>query len=123
MFRTTDLVLTAVMLSAAAFTYKTKYEAENLMAEVRRLESEKRMEEDSMVLLKADWSLLTQPARLQRLAEIYQNELALQPPKAEQIVSIDQVPMKPMEIDDLDNRHLGGMATSGEGLPQGSMVR
>ena len=76
MFRTSDIVLIAVMVSAAAFTYKTKREAEDQLAEVRKIEAQIRYEQDTIDLLKADWSLLTQPSRLQKLAEIYQAELA-----------------------------------------------
>ena len=72
MFRTSDIVLIAVMVSAAAFTYKTKHEAEDQLAAVHKIEAQIRYEEDTIDLLKADWSLLTQPSRLQKLAEIYQ---------------------------------------------------
>ena len=68
-FRTSDIVLIAVMVSAAAFTYKIKHEAEDQLAAVRKIEAQIRFEEDTIDLLKADWSLLTQPSRLQKLAE------------------------------------------------------
>ena len=42
---------------------------------MRKIEAQIRFEEDTIDLLKADWSLLTQPSRLQKLAEIYQAEL------------------------------------------------
>jgi hypothetical protein len=65
-FRTTDIVLIAVMISAAAFTYKTKHDAEIRYSEIRRLETQIRVQEDAVNVLRADWSLLTQPSRLQR---------------------------------------------------------
>jgi hypothetical protein len=112
-FRTSDMVLIAVMVSAAAFTYKTKHEAEDELAAVRKLQAEIRFEEDTIDLLKADWSLLTQPSRLQKLTELYQAELALQPVEARQFVGLEDVPVKPVEIPDLSSQHLGGMADSG----------
>lgn len=115
MFRTSDIILIAVMVSAAAFTYKTKHEAENWQTEVRRIQQQIRFEEDTIDLLKADWSLLTQPARLQRLTEIYQHELALAPVEASQIIGLDELPEKPpIEIEDLLKQPLGGMADSGQ---------
>ncbi len=72
-----------------------------------------RYEEDTTDLLKADWSLLTQPSRLQKLSEIYQAELALQPVEAHQIVGLDELPSKPVEIEDFSSQRLGGMAESG----------
>jgi hypothetical protein len=112
-FRTTDIILIAVMVSAAAFTYRTKHEAEDQLAAVRRLESQIRYEQDTIALLKADWSLLTQPSRLQKLTEIYRNELALKPVEAQQIVGLDDLPPRPVEIPDLSTQRLGGMAQSG----------
>jgi hypothetical protein len=109
-FRTTDIVLIAVMVSAAAFTYNTKRKVEDQLAEVHRIEGEIKFEQDSMDLLKADWSLLTQPSRLQKLTDIYQAELQLQPVDASQIGSLEDLPQKPVEIPDLSTQRLGGMA-------------
>jgi hypothetical protein len=113
-FRTSDIVLIAVMVSAAAFTYQTKHEAEDRKSTLRKIEQQIRFEEDTITLLKADWSLLTQPSRLQKLAEIYQAELALQPVEAQQIVGLDELPSKPVEIEDFSSQHLGGMAEGGQ---------
>ena len=113
MFRTSDIVLIAVMVSAAAFTYKTKHEAEDQLATVRKIEAQIRFEEDSIDLLKADWSLLTQPSRLQKLAEIYEAELQLEPVEAHQIVGLDELPARPVEIQDFSTERLGGMAEGG----------
>ncbi len=96
MFRTSDMILFAVMVSAAAYTYKIKHEAEGRLDAVRKLEAQIRVEEDTIDLLKADWSLLTQPARLQKLSELYQAELALQPTSARQIIGIEDVPIRPV---------------------------
>ena len=116
MFRTSDIVLIAVMVSAAALTYKTKREAEEQQATVQKIETQIRYEEDTIDLLKADWSLLTQPSRLQKLAEIYKSQLELEPVGARQIVGIDDLPAKPLNIEDLSSQRLGGMAdNSGKG--------
>ena len=110
MFRTSDIVLFAVMVAAAAFTYKTKHEAEDRLAEVAHIQSEIRVEEETIDILKADWSLLTQPSRLQKLSEIYQAELNLAPVEAGQIVGLEELPVKALTIEDLSSERLGGMA-------------
>lgn len=110
MFRTIDIVLIAVMVSAAAFTYKTKHDAERQLAEIRQLQNDIRYEQDTIDVLEADWSLLTQPSRLQRLSEIFQSELELQPVEAHQIVEIVDLPAAPLEIEDILSKPLGGMA-------------
>jgi len=124
MFRTTDIVLIAVMVSAAAFTYKTKHEAEEQLLAVRKIEQQIRFEEDSIDLLKADWSLLTQPSRLQRLAETYQTELHLEPVEAKQVVGLNDLPTRPVDIQDFSSKRLGGMADSGtDKVVTGAVVR
>ena len=97
------------MVSAAAFTYKTKHEAEDRLAHVRKIEAEIKYEQDTTDLLKADWSMLT-PSRLQKLSEIYQAELQLAPVEASQIGGIKDLPLKPVGIPDLSTERLGGMA-------------
>ena len=124
MFRTTDIVLIAVMISAAAFTYKTKHEAENKLDRVRHLEQRIEIEKDTIDVLKADWSLLTQPNRLQQLVDIYRGELALEPVGAEQIVDADELPAKPVDIQPFPTKRLGGMADSGtDGTITGGVVQ
>ncbi|CAM5433811.1 hypothetical protein ATER59S_02588 [Aquamicrobium terrae] len=101
MFRTSDIVLIAVMVSAAAMTYAIKRDAEEERAAVRRLQAQIHTEEDTINLLKADWSLLTQPARLQALVGRYQAQLGLEPVDPHQIVQIQDLPMKTLTIEDL----------------------
>lgn len=102
MFRTSDIILIAVMVSAAAMTYKIKRDAELQQAAVYKIQAQIRTEEDQIDLLKADWSLLTQPARLQRLTELYKDQLGLQTADARQIVRLEELPEKPpLTIEDI----------------------
>lgn len=110
MFRTTDIVLIAVMVAGAAFTYNTKHQVEAQLAEVRKIEAMIRFEQDSLTILKADWSLLTQPSRLQKLTEIYQEELQLAPLDARQVVGVDELPAKPVEMEIVPTPRVEGMA-------------
>ncbi len=100
MLRTFDIILIAAMLVAATVTYKIKYDAEKQIAVINKLKREIRHEEDTIRLLRADWSLLTQPGRLQNLVEVYDAELGLKPIEALQITSVDDIPLRP--IDDID---------------------
>jgi hypothetical protein len=109
-FRTTDIVLIAVMVAGAAFTYNTKHQVEAQLAEVRKIEAMIRFEQDSLTILKADWSLLTQPSRLQKLTEIYQEELQLAPLDARQVVGVDELPAKPVEMEIVPTPRVEGMA-------------
>lgn len=95
MFRPSDMILIALMVGAAAFTYKTKHEAEKQQTAMMKVERDIRYEEDTIAILKADWSLLTQPGRLQHLVESYDKELELKDVEPTQIVRIEQIPMRP----------------------------
>lgn len=112
MFRITDMVLIAVMVAAAAFTYITKHGAEAELSKLRRLEASIRFEEETIDVLKADWSLLTQPSRLQKLAETYHDELHLVPVEAHQIGEINQLPDRPLSIEEL----VAGDNIAGDGV-------
>lgn len=123
MFRTADIVLIAAMVSAAAFTYTTKHKVEAQLAEVRRVEGKIRFEEDTLTILKADWSLLTQPARLQKLTEIYQTELELAPLEARQIVGADELPARPVEIEDIISQPKQGLARNTDKMTTSGVVQ
>ena len=79
MLRTLDLVLVGAMIAAATVTYQIKHDAEAKLSEVRELQAEIRLQEETIDLLEADWSLLNQPSRLQRLSTAFEAELGLKP--------------------------------------------
>lgn len=93
MFKTVDAVMICAMVAAAAVTYQIKHHAEEKLAEVRRLDSEIRLEKDTIDLLKADWALLTQPNRLERLLSVYKDELKLEPTAPTQLAQPMELPM------------------------------
>ncbi|MCK5932373.1 hypothetical protein SAMN06297251_104159 [Fulvimarina manganoxydans] len=92
MFKTLEVVMIAVMLAAAGWTYKIKHEAEALENQLFAVERQIKSQKEAMAILSADLTLLVQPSRLQRLAEAYQAELQLEPLKPEQIIEPDELP-------------------------------
>ncbi|MBK8457138.1 MAG: hypothetical protein IPL47_08550 [Phyllobacteriaceae bacterium] len=114
MFRTLDMALVAIMIAAAAMTYKIKHDSEDRLAEIRKLRIAIQQEKDSVELLRADWSLLTQPARLQKLAERYAKDLQLQPLGARAIVGADELPTREQGIEDIINSQGGIMVKRGD---------
>lgn len=122
-FRTTDVVLIAVMLAAAAFTYKTKHDAESQLAQLRKVDEQIRLEKDLIAVLKADWSLLTQPGRLQRLTERYEAELSLEPVEATQIGSLSELPARALQIEDVIMREAGLEPSATDQIATGGIDR
>ncbi len=98
MLRTFDLVLIGVMTAAAAVTYTIKHRAELKLEEVHRLEAEIKLEKDTIDLLKADWALQSQPNRLERLVNVYNSELQLQPTDSTALAHARELPMLKSEV-------------------------
>ncbi len=98
MLRTFDIILVFVMIATAAVTYNIKHHADEKLAEVRRLEREIKLEEDTIDLLKADWALLTQPMRLQKLINFYADEMQLVPTESTQLAQPVELPMRRSEL-------------------------
>ncbi|MCY0096021.1 cell division protein FtsL [Hoeflea ulvae] len=92
MLRTLDLVLVGAMIAAATVTYQIKHAAEEKLEDVRELQAEIRLQEETIDLLEADWSLLNQPSRLQRLSTAFETELGLRPIEPEQMAQPDELP-------------------------------
>jgi|SRR5690606_36887878 hypothetical protein len=98
MFRTLDVVMIAVMTAAATVTYSIKHQAENKLETVRKLDAEIKLEEDTIDLLKADWALLTQPNRLNRLVTTFESDLKLVPTESTQLARPSELPMATAEL-------------------------
>ncbi len=98
MFRTLDIIQVVVMTGVAAITYTLKHQSELKLEEVRRIEAEIKLERDTIDLLRADWALLTQPARLTKLIGTYKDELQLVPTESTQIVQPTELPMLKAEL-------------------------
>jgi len=98
MLKTLNVLLVAAMLGAASYTYKIKHEAEELEQQVAKIDHKIALEKETIALLDADWTLLNQPSRLQRLATIYEDELQLKPMRPDQIVASDELPAEPVVI-------------------------
>jgi len=92
MLRTLNLVLVGAMIAAATITYQIKHDAEVKLEEVRGLQAEIKLQKETIDLLEADWSLLNQPSRLQRLSTAFEAELGLRPIEAEQMAQPDELP-------------------------------
>jgi len=94
MLRTINILLVVLMLAGAAVVYDFKYEAERATAKVAKINRKIDAERDAIATLKAEWSLLNQPKRLQDLSERYHSYLELDPLDPTQIATIDDIPFK-----------------------------
>ena len=121
MLRTIDVILVAIMVAAAALTFKVKHDTELRLEEVRRIEAEIRTEEDTIDVLKADWSVLTQPGRLQTLVETYQSELDLVPLEPDQIAAEGRMPEMLRMMGEIAARRTGEDEAATDGVKTGAV--
>lgn len=117
MFRTFDAILVVVMTAAATVTYTIKHKAENKLEDVRKLDAEILLEEHTIDLLRADWALLTQPARLNRLVRAFETDLKLVPTESTQLVQPMELPMPKAELPAIeeDDKDADKVAKAGGG--------
>ena len=95
MLRPVDLVMIGLLLGGAAFTFKVKQDSEAAIDHVAELERAIDAEKDAIDVLKADWSLLTDPMRIERLVSQYSDQLPISPPSPESIGTVADIPPRP----------------------------
>lgn len=95
MLRIVNLLLLAAMIGGALLTYNLKHHAEVAADRVARLNANIADEREAIALLKTEWSLLTQPGRLQALVTKYEDHFKLQPFSASQVATLDEIPRRP----------------------------
>lgn len=87
MIRAYDLVLASVVIASASATFWVKYDSRSVQSDIRGLEKRIVEERAAIELGEAEWSVLAQPDRVQALAEIHAEALALRPIDPDQLVT------------------------------------
>jgi cell division protein FtsL len=94
-WRLLHIVVLVALVLAAADVYKIKYESTLQAERVGKLRAEIRREQDQIATLRAEWSKLDRPDRIQMLA---QRHLKLQPIDPRQFDPLDRLPERPVEL-------------------------
>lgn len=92
MIRIINFALLAIMIAGAAVTYEMKHRAEQVAVKVARLNANVTKEKEAIAELKAEWSVLSQPGRLQAVIAKYQDHFRLEPFLASQVATFDEIP-------------------------------
>lgn len=85
--RVINLLLAGCVITFAFVIYELKYETAELSERVAELRESIRGERDAVAVLRAEWSHLNRPDRVERLAR---KHLGLEPLKARQLLTISQ---------------------------------
>ena len=92
-----DIVLLVGLIAIVTWTFQIKHDSQRALERVAELEKQIAAEKVEIDLLKSDWSLLTNPARLQELTERYADELGLSPMDPTQIAAPSELNALPVE--------------------------
>jgi cell division protein FtsL len=87
--RLVNFVVIVALVLAAGYVYQVKFESTLQVERVAKLRAEIRRERDTIATLRAEWSKLDTPSRVQALA---QRHLPLKPVDAFQFEGLDRVP-------------------------------
>jgi cell division protein FtsL len=87
--RLLNFIVIVALVLAAGYVYQVKFESTLQAGQVAKLRTEIRRERDAIAALRAEWSKLDTPSRIQALA---QRHLALKPVEPTQFDGLDRVP-------------------------------
>lgn len=107
-------LLVVALLAVAAVIYQVKYEARGLEARVQELKKEIQDERDAIAVLRAEWSLLNRPERVERLAR---KHLGLEPLAAQRIITIEDLDTRTPPLPPMAGTGRGGIVGPAAGKP------
>jgi hypothetical protein len=96
--RTMHVVAITLLIGAAVYAYRIKYQATWQAEEVSRLERQIARERTAIAVLNAEWAHLLRPDRIQILTE---KNLDLKPAASLQRVALADLPMRPERVDSI----------------------
>jgi len=93
--RVFNLVVIALLILAAAYVYRIKFDSTVQAERLAKIRGELRRERDAIAALRAQWGELDNPARIEALAERY---LPLKPVAPTQFSQFNQLPDRPPQF-------------------------
>jgi cell division protein FtsL len=95
MMRVLNILVIGALVTAAAYVYQIKFESTRQAERLAKLRTEIRQEQDAIAVLRAEWSKLDTPARIQQLAK---RHLSLAPVNPRQFDTLRNLPERPPDV-------------------------
>jgi len=118
MIRLLNICVIVALVVAAAYVYRIKFESTRKAEQVARLRLDIRHEHDGIAGLRAEWSKLDNPIRIQELA---QRHLALRLIESRQFDQLDNLPERPPDQVAPDSTDPIGSLLDGRDAPTASI--
>ena len=96
MMRILNVLVIGALVAAAAYVYKVKFESTREAERLAKLRTEIRQEQDAIASLRAEWSKLDTPARIQELAKRHLGTMKSIDPR--QIDTLRNLPERPPDL-------------------------
>jgi len=111
-----------ILVGSAVAVYKVKYDTTYEVQRIAKLRSEIRSEQERIALLRAEWTRLAAPQRVQELATRHLN---MKPLDVAQVRDLSNLPEKPVKADDADmiGEFIDTLAGDGPRDPLGDFLR
>ena len=94
-FRILNLIVIGALILAAAYVYRIKFDSTVQAERLAKIRSEVRRARDTIAELRAEWTQLDNPARIEGLAKRY---LQLKPITPTQFDLLDKLPERPPQF-------------------------
>jgi hypothetical protein len=104
--RVLNITVIGLLILAASFVYKIKFDATLQAETVAKMRGELRRERDAIALLRAEWTKLQTPARLEALAK---RHTSLKPVEPTQFDNLERLPERPPKPDPATADPIGAM--------------
>ncbi len=96
MLRFLNIATIVALVGSAVYAYSIKYQTSYRAEQIAKTKLEIKAEHDAIAVLRAEWSFLTRPERIQQLSERY---LDLQPLALDKIVTARALPERAPRVD------------------------
>ena len=96
MMRLLNILVIGALVAAAAYVYKIKFESTRQAERIAKVRMEIRHEQDAIASLRAEWSKLETPSRIQELAK--RHLTALRPIDPRQFDTLRSLPERPPDL-------------------------
>ena len=96
MMRLLNMLVIAALVSAAAYVYKIKFDSTRQAEHIAKVRMEIRQEQDVIASLRAEWSKLETPARIQELAK--RHLTTLRPIDPRRFDTLRNLPERPPDL-------------------------
>ena len=119
MIRLINMCVIAALVFAAADVYQIKFESIRQAERVAKLRMELRQEREAIAALRAEWSKLDNPARIEELST---RHLLLKQIDARQFDKLDHLPERPPNPPPPDSGPIDAQLEHASDLPTGSVT-